>query len=90
MEETKGEVALCEVEAGLWRRQGLEGSSIMAVEEGGVEVLECHVACGAVCGRGGQRAQATQWGRHRQWGGCERCGSPMDEVSSASDLDAKT
>ena len=25
-------------------------------------ILECHVACGMVCGRGGQRAQAIWWG----------------------------
>ena len=53
MEGAKSEVALCEAEVGLGGRCRLEGSSIMAVEEGGAEVLEWHVACGTVCGRGG-------------------------------------
>ena len=41
-------MALCEAEAGLGRGRGLEGGGVLAVEEGGAEVLERHVARGAV------------------------------------------
>ena len=85
MEGAKDEVALCKAGVGLGGRCRLEGSSIMAVK-GGAEVLECHVACSMVCGRGGQQAQATQWGDADDGGRREGC-MAEEHMGGGGDMD---